>query len=45
MWSIRTSLANLNDGAYRQIGATVQKTFDEYAVTWRAAKAVKTLED
>ena len=44
-WSIRTSLANLNDGAYRQIGATVQKTFDEYAVTWRAAKAVKTLED
>jgi len=44
-WSIRTSLSNLNDGAYRQIGATVQKTFDEYAVTWRAAKAVKTLED
>ena len=35
-WSIRTSLANLNDGAYRQIGETVQKTFEEYATAWRA---------
>jgi len=40
-WSIRTSLANLNDGAYRQIGATVQKTFEEYAAAWRATIAAK----
>lgn len=38
-WSIRTSLANLNDDAYRQIGETVQKTFEEYAASWRATKA------
>lgn len=37
-WSIRTSLANLNDEAYRQIGKTVQKTFEEYATSWRALK-------
>jgi len=35
-WSIRTSLANLDDEAYRQIGQTVQKTFEEYATAWRA---------
>lgn len=40
-WSIRTSLANLNDEAYRQIGETVQKTFEEYAAAWKAAKALK----
>jgi len=34
-WSIRTSLANLNDEAYRQIGKTVQKTFEEYAASWK----------
>ena len=38
-WSIRTSLANLNDEAYRQIGQTVQKTFEEYAEAWKAWKA------
>jgi len=37
-WSIRTSLANLDDEAYRQIGETVQKTFEEYATAWRAIK-------
>ena len=40
-WSIRTSLANLDDEAYRQIGETVQKTFEEYATSWRALKASK----
>ena len=40
-WSIRTSLANLNDEAYRQIGETVQKTFEEYATSWRALKGSK----
>ncbi|HBP62685.1 MAG TPA: aspartate 4-decarboxylase [Desulfosporosinus sp.] len=37
-WSIRTSLANLNDEAYRQIGETVEKTFEEYATSWRALR-------
>ena len=37
-WSIRTSLANLNDEAYRKIGETVQMTFEEYAASWRASK-------
>ncbi|MDR3539758.1 MAG: aspartate 4-decarboxylase [Desulfosporosinus sp.] len=44
-WSIRTSLANLNHEAYRQIGATVQKTFEEYAAAWRAAETVKASKD
>ena len=38
-WSIRTSLANLDDDAYRKIGETVQRTFEEYATSWRALKA------
>jgi aspartate 4-decarboxylase len=38
LWSIRTSLANLHDEAYRQIGVTVQKMFEEYAVAWQAAR-------
>jgi aspartate 4-decarboxylase len=37
-WSIRTSLANLNDEAYSEIGETVQKTFEKYAATWRENK-------
>lgn len=40
-WSIRTSLANLDDEAYRKIGATVQKTFAEYASAWRASKSIE----
>ena len=36
-WSIRTSLANLDDQAYSEIGETVQKTFEEYAAAWRAS--------
>lgn len=36
-WSIRTSLANLEDEAYRQIGKTVQRMFEEYASAWRAS--------
>lgn len=36
-WSIRTSLANLEDEAYRQIGETVQRMFEEYASAWRAS--------
>jgi len=40
-WSIRTSLANLKDEAYRQIGETVQRMFEEYASSWRALKNSK----
>ncbi|MCB8815124.1 aspartate 4-decarboxylase [Desulfosporosinus shakirovi] len=40
-WSIRISLANLNDEAYRIIGETVQKTFEDYAISWRASKDSK----
>jgi aspartate 4-decarboxylase len=43
-WSIRTSLANLNDEAYRQIGETVQKTFEEYATSWRALTATSPIK-
>ncbi|MDQ7094850.1 aspartate 4-decarboxylase [Desulfosporosinus sp. PR] len=34
-WSIRTSLANLDDEAYGEIGKTVQKAFEQYAASWR----------
>nr|WP_041276279.1 aspartate 4-decarboxylase [Desulfosporosinus acidiphilus] len=40
-WSIRTSLANLNDEAYCEIGTTVQKTFEKYASTWREQRERK----
>jgi aspartate 4-decarboxylase len=40
-WSIRISLANLNDVSYRQIGETVNKTFEEYAESWRVFKESK----
>ncbi|AET69490.1 aspartate 4-decarboxylase [Desulfosporosinus orientis DSM 765] len=40
-WSIRTSLANLDDAAYQKIGETVHKTFEEYASAWRASKKPK----
>ncbi|WP_407312909.1 aspartate 4-decarboxylase [Desulfosporosinus sp. SB140] len=37
-WSIRTSLANLDDEAYGEIGKTVQKTFEKYAASWSELK-------
>ncbi len=40
-WSIRTSLANLNDEAYCEIGTTVKKTFEKYASAWRGQKDKK----
>ena len=36
-WSIRTSLANLDDESYRLIGETLQKTFGEYIEAWKAS--------
>ncbi|MDP4127035.1 MAG: aspartate 4-decarboxylase, partial [Bacillota bacterium] len=38
-WSIRTSLANLDDAAYTKIGETVRRTFEEYATSWRESQA------
>ncbi|KUO74185.1 MAG: aspartate 4-decarboxylase [Desulfosporosinus sp. BRH_c37] len=43
-WSIRTSLANLNDEAYRQIGECVQKTFEEYAASWKLRTATSPIK-
>ena len=40
-WSIRTSLANLDDAAYKKIGETVQKTFEEYATSWKEQHATQ----
>lgn len=37
-WSIRTSLANLDDEDYRAIGETVRRTFEEYAISWRKSQ-------
>lgn len=34
-WSIRVSLANLDDGAYAQIGHALRQTLDEYVLEWR----------
>ncbi|WP_238900986.1 aspartate 4-decarboxylase [Clostridium sp. YIM B02500] len=34
-WSIRISLANLNDDAYSRIGEALHKILDEYVNSWR----------
>jgi aspartate 4-decarboxylase len=35
-WSIRVSLANLNDEDYAQIGSTMRKAAEEYVAAWKA---------
>jgi aspartate 4-decarboxylase len=35
-WSIRISLANLNDDAYSKIGEALHKILDEYVHSWRS---------
>jgi aspartate 4-decarboxylase len=37
-WSIRVSLANLNDEDYAQIGNFMRKSAEEYANAWKASK-------
>ncbi|KEO82319.1 aspartate 4-decarboxylase [Tumebacillus flagellatus] len=37
-WSIRVSLANLNDEQYRQIGEELHKALDQYAAEWKASQ-------
>lgn len=36
-WSIRISLANLNDEAYSKIGEALHKILDEYVESWKAS--------
>ena len=38
-WSVRVSLANLDDDAYFTIGQQLVAIFDEYVAEWRAATA------
>jgi hypothetical protein len=37
-WSIRVSLANLDDEDYAQIGNTMRKSAEEYVTAWKAGK-------
>jgi aspartate 4-decarboxylase len=37
-WSLRVSLANLNDEDYAQIGSYLRKAAEEYVVAWKAGK-------
>jgi len=37
-WSIRVSLANLDDDAYTQIGQELRKTLDAYVTEWNESK-------
>ena len=37
-WSIRVSLANLDDEDYAQIGTFIRKAAEEYVNAWRAGK-------
>ena len=39
-WSIRVSLANLNDEDYAQIGNFMRKSAEEYANAWKAGQEV-----
>ncbi|CAM5374943.1 Bifunctional aspartate aminotransferase and L-aspartate beta-decarboxylase [Streptomyces alboniger] len=36
-WSVRVSLANLDDLDYLKIGHHLRRVFDDYAEEWRAA--------
>jgi aspartate 4-decarboxylase len=36
-WSVRVSLANLEDDAYLTVGRQLVAIFDEYVAEWRAA--------
>lgn len=39
-WSIRISLANLNDESYSRIGQVLQKVLEDYAEEWKEPKAL-----
>lgn len=40
-WSIRVSLANLNEADYVKIGADIRMVLDQFADEWKASKAAK----
>jgi aspartate 4-decarboxylase len=40
-WSIRVSLANLNDEEYAQIGNYMRKAAEEYVKDWQASQKSK----
>ena len=37
-WSVRVSLANLNEADYVKIGQSIKRVLEEYAQTWKASK-------
>jgi len=37
-WSVRVSLANLNEADYVKIGQSIKCVLEEYAQTWKASK-------
>jgi aspartate 4-decarboxylase len=37
VWSVRVSLANLDDDCYLAVGAAIRRVFDGYVAEWRAA--------
>ncbi|MBQ8992605.1 MAG: aspartate 4-decarboxylase [Turicibacter sp.] len=39
-WSIRVSLANLNDSDYEKVGQAINELFDEYANDWHLSQKV-----
>lgn len=36
-WSVRVSLANLDDNAYKQIGSAIEKIAQEYVAAWKSS--------
>ncbi|WP_304408138.1 hypothetical protein, partial [Bacteroides acidifaciens] len=36
-WSVRVSLANLNENDYVRIGQSIKRVLEEYAETWKAS--------
>jgi len=40
-WSIRVSLANLNDEAYSRIGQELKNVLDEYLVEWKEKEGIR----
>lgn len=39
LWSIRLSMANLDDSAYLKVGQDIRKVFEEYLEQWKASEA------
>ena len=37
-WSIRISLANLNDESYSEIGKVLHQILEDYAILWNESK-------